>query len=157
MTIRPAAVEDLDAIASIQRASPEASQWEPSEYLAYTCTVAEDEGVVAFLVSREIAAGEYEILNLAVAPAARRLGVARALLDAVLEMNRGTWFLEVRKSNFAAIQMYENAGFTLMGERGGYYADSRESAIVMRLQRCYGQGAERPTENMKTRRGPQKM
>lgn len=156
MTIRPAAVTDLDAIATIQRASPEASQWEPSDYLDYNCTVADDGGVVAFVVTRQIADGEYEILNLAVAPQARRRGVARLLLQAIFQANLGTWFLEVRESNFAAIQMYEKAGFSELSQRKTYYKDSRESAIVMRLQRWYGQGAERPTENMKTRRGPQK-
>lgn len=146
MTIRPAAIGDLDAIASIQHASPEASQWNPSEYLNYSCSVAEAEEIVGFVVTRALAAGEYEILNLAVAPEARRSGVAQTLLGYILERSSGTWFLEVRASNFAAIQLYEKKGFTVAGKRDAYYADSPESAIVMRLQRCYGQGAERPTE-----------
>ncbi len=135
MIIRPATAGDLDAIASIQSASPQASQWKPTEYLDYTCAVAEEGTVAGFIVTREVVLGEYEILNLAVAPEARRRGVARELLKRVLETGSGEWFLEVRESNFAAIQLYETVGFRVSGKRSSYYSNSRESAIVMRLQR----------------------
>jgi len=66
VTIRAATEDDLPAILQIQDSAPEAAQWDPRDYLAYECQVAEREAaVVAFLVAR--AAGpETEILNLAV-------------------------------------------------------------------------------------------
>lgn len=40
-------------------------------------------------------------------------------------------FLEVRKSNFKAIRLYENLGFEIDGERKNYYHDNGETAILM--------------------------
>ena len=75
MTVRAATADDLAAIAAIQEASPEASQWDPASYLDYECSVAASGGRVAgFLVVRQIASDEREILNLAVDPAAAAAG-----------------------------------------------------------------------------------
>jgi ribosomal-protein-alanine N-acetyltransferase len=136
VAVRPATEEDLAAIASIQTASPEASQWEPLSYLEHECTVAIAEGRVAgFLVSRETAPGEREILNLAVDPAWRRRGVARKLLESELSRPKTQWFLEVRESNAAPRRFYESLGFRLAGRRENYYQTlsdgSPEGAIVM--------------------------
>lgn len=134
MIIRPPNSEDLDRIEAIQAASPEAAQWDPSGYLQYECQVAVREGKLAgFLVARQVAPGEHEILNLAVDPAARRAGVARALLREALARSPGAWFLEVRASNKAAIQLYESAGFRRAGRRAQYYLQPTEDAIVMRF------------------------
>jgi ribosomal-protein-alanine N-acetyltransferase len=134
MTIRPAHPGDLPAIVRIQAASPEAAQWAPVSYLECECLVVDDERheVLGFLVIREIAPDEHEILNLAVAPAARRRGVARLLLKRALERS-GAWFLEVRQSNLPAIQLYESAGFERVGKRENYYRDPPGSAIVMKF------------------------
>jgi ribosomal-protein-alanine acetyltransferase len=43
MTIRPARPEDMEAIAEIQASAPEASQWNPAEYLPHGCAVAVNE------------------------------------------------------------------------------------------------------------------
>lgn len=132
MTIHPAGPEDLPTIAAIQAASPEASQWKPEDYLNYDCLVADGQ---AFIVTRQLAPGEHEILNLAVAPSARRTGLAKALLTHVLQASSGAWFLEVRASNQPAIRLYENTGFARSGTRPGYYRNSPESAIVMHFQK----------------------
>jgi ribosomal-protein-alanine N-acetyltransferase len=141
VTIRPATVEDLSAIAAIQGQCPEASHWNPVSYLQYFCTVCEIDGTVqGFLVVRAVAPGESEVLNLAVDPSGRRRGVARELLQQALRAMPGSWFLEVRASNAAAIRLYQSVGFTDAGTRPGYYQDgpntSPESAIVMRFQSC---------------------
>ena len=41
-------------------------------------------------------------------------------------------FLEVRRSNQAAIVLYERAGFASLSVRHGYYSHPREDALVMR-------------------------
>jgi len=131
ITIRAATVEDLAAIAAIQQAAPEASQWKPEDYLGHRCIVAETAGeVTGFLVTRETAPGECEILNLAVDPRWRRLGIGRQLLDTVLQ---GEIFLEVRDSNGDARAFYENAGFRAVGRRRAYYSNPDEDAIVLRF------------------------
>jgi len=132
MTVRDATAEDLPAIAAIQEASPEASQWDPASYLSYECLVAASDGrVVGFLVVRQIAADEREILNLAVDPAERRRGVARKLLETELLRAKTRWFLEVRASNSNAIRLYESGGFRTAGRRESYYSNPAESGIVM--------------------------
>jgi ribosomal protein S18 acetylase RimI-like enzyme len=134
MKIRTATGDDLAAIAAIQATSPEASQWDPAGYLAYDCMVAiNDDHVAGFLVSRETALGEREILNIAVELAERRRGVARRLLAAELERARGQWFLEVRESNLAAFNLYKACGFQEAGRRTSYYQNPPEPGIVMKL------------------------
>ena len=139
MTIRRATATDLAAIEEIQSCSPEASQWKAEEYLLYDCWIAcplpDGRGSLqGFVVTRTVAPGESEILNLAVAPDARRNGVARALLKHVLGLSPGSWFLEVRESNLSAIGLYESTGFRASGRRPGYYSGSSELAIVMHYQ-----------------------
>src|SRR3954467_15432225 len=95
--VRPARPDDFPAISAIQRSSPEAAAWDPSGYDVLVAEV--DNRVVGFLVTRIIAEGECEVLNLAVAPEYRRRGIGRSLLRSVLG---GTIFLEVRESNRAA-------------------------------------------------------
>jgi [ribosomal protein S18]-alanine N-acetyltransferase len=134
MTVRAATADDLAAIAAIQESSPEASRWAPASYLGYECLVAIRRGrVVGFLVVRQIAPDEREILNLAVDPTERRQGVARKLLESELQRAKNRWFLEVRASNSSAIKLYESAGFRPAGRRESYYSNPRETGIVMKF------------------------
>ena len=134
MSTRPAGEPDLEAIAAIQESAPEASQWKVRDYLGYDCLVAQRCGtVVGFAVSRRVAEGEWELLNLVVAPDARRSGVGRALLNALTAGRTGTMFLEVRESNAAARQFYEDYGFEVVTTRLRYYDNPADSAIVMKF------------------------
>jgi ribosomal-protein-alanine N-acetyltransferase len=80
---------------------------------------------------------EIHILNVATAPAQRRRGVARALLAETLRRGEPAKCrlatLEVRRSNAAALGLYEGLGFRRVGVRPNYYVDEREDAIVMTL------------------------
>jgi ribosomal-protein-alanine acetyltransferase len=126
--IRPAAGDDLSALAAIQGGSG----WPVEDYLQYDCRVAVRHGKIAgFLVSREIAPGEREILNLAVDPAQRRRGIGKNLMKDEISRFRGSWFLEVRESNAAAVKLYCGIGFRPTGRRPDYYAEPPEAAIVM--------------------------
>jgi ribosomal-protein-alanine N-acetyltransferase len=130
--IRPMRDADADAVARIQSAAGEASQWDPRGYLPFESTVLELDGhVAAFLVIRQTAPDEAEILNIAVDPAHRRRGLARRLLAAALRQPR-TFFLEVRESNAAAQALYRSLGFTACGHRPGYYRHPDEPAVLMR-------------------------
>jgi len=132
--IRPAAAGDLDQIKAIQATAPEASQWQPQDYLTFDCRVAMLNGQIAgFVVSRQVSAGEREILNVAVHPDFRRLRIATELLRAETARWPGAHFLEVRESNTAARQLYEHLGFRVVGERAGYYENPPETGIVMRI------------------------
>jgi ribosomal-protein-alanine acetyltransferase len=92
--------------------------------------------VVGYVVAIE-AADEGEILNLAVAPAGRRTGLGRALVQHILEAltARGVRqvYLEVRESNAPARALYAAHGFKEVGRRKEYYRRPVEDAIVLRL------------------------
>lgn len=137
VTVRRGGRNDLKAIEAIQGASPEAAQWNPTDYLEYDLWMADREGEPAgFLVSRTPVAGECEILNLAVAPEHRRKGVARSLLRALCAGFRGTLYLEVRASNEAAQHFYKSFGFDRVTIRPEYYREPLEPAIVMKFHSC---------------------
>ena len=135
--VRPGQPDDLDAIGTIQAASPEAAQWTPSDYLNYDLRVAVSGGrIVGFVALRTLAPGESEILNLAVAPGCRRQGVARALLETWLREFQGDIFLEVRASNLGAQKFYKSLGFRQLLVRPEYYASPVETGIVMKFHSC---------------------
>ena len=72
--------------------------------------------------------------NIAVEPAARRHGVASALLDVFCRYgaaNLAFLSLEVRASNQAAISLYEKFGFREVGRRRGYYQNPKEDALIL--------------------------
>lgn len=86
---------------------------------------------------------ELWLLNLAVAPEARRQGIGRALLDdgASLARSLGVQelWLEVRASNEGARRLYEAAGYREVTRRREYYRPAtdgapREDAVVMRRE-----------------------
>ena len=82
-----------------------------------------------------IAPDEGQITNVAVHPDARRGGLGRAIVDALIEeaLERGLEqiSLEVRESNLAAVTLYEKAGFTVAGKRKNFYRRPTEDALVM--------------------------
>ncbi len=139
--IRPATSADLPLVASLFAACPEATSWTADALAAYPVLVAvptapSPPAISAAAVARVLAPGEAELLNVAVAPAWRRLGLAEQLIRRFFLFSPGDWFLEVRQSNAAAIQLYEKMGFSHIGRRPGYYADSGEDAIVMGFPAC---------------------
>jgi len=83
-----------------------------------------------------VVAGEAEVLTLAVAPDARRQGIAAGLLRAAVAEIAGRGgsavFLEVGVGNAAARALYQGFGFIQVGRRRRYYADASD-AIVLRL------------------------
>ena len=100
-----------------------------------------DARIVAYGVLM-MAPGEAQILNVSVAPDARRAGLGRALVHRFMEDARALGaeqcFLEVRVSNSAAIALYEGMGFMRIARRTAYYPTRvtdgpREDALVMRI------------------------
>lgn len=95
-------------------------------------------GPVGFVLAR-LAAGEGEILTVAVARAYRRQGLGWKLMDAVLRelhvQRAEVLFLEVDETNMAALHLYKRMGFSEVGKRPGYYqttGNGRSGALVMR-------------------------
>lgn len=155
--VRDAVIADIPAVLAIQAASrPEASDWKASSYHAAIergwcgrrVLVAErfepEPRVVGFLLAQPLGPGAAEIINLAVAPEARRAGAATALLDHAFRIFPGEWSLEVRESNRLARAFYARRGFRESGRRPAYYHHPVEDAIVM--QRTETVEKRQPTE-----------
>lgn len=132
---------DLDVVQAIDRASFAAStRTDLVEELAHPYTkvwVARAQAVpVGFLVAW-LVADELHVLNVAAAPAFRRMGVGMALmryaLDQAKRIKARLILLEVRRSNRPAIGLYRKLGFHVMGLRSGYYSDNGEDALEMAL------------------------
>lgn len=88
------------------------------------------------LVMARAAAGEAEILTLAVLPGQRRRGLARLLLEAATAeaaaRGAAVLFLEVATRNDAARRLYAAAGFAEVGRRRRYYADGDDALVLRR-------------------------
>jgi ribosomal-protein-alanine N-acetyltransferase len=139
--LRRLEAEDLDEVEAIERASYptpwsramfDAELRKPSS-LALGA-FAEDGALVGYaFVSRYVDA--WHVMNVAVAHAFRRRGIALALLERLFEVTatdpRRGYTLEVRVSNAGAIALYERLGFEGRGVRRGYYTDNREDALIM--------------------------
>ncbi len=94
--------------------------------------------LAGFIISR-LAAGEAEILSVAVAPVRRGRGLATKLLDLHLRRLAGLGvkavFLEVDEDNAPARRLYAAARFRDVGRRPAYYArgsTAPSSALVLR-------------------------
>lgn len=142
---RPMREADLAAVALLESQS-HAAPWTAGNFRAalaagYSTVVGDADGVVVAYGVLTLAPGEAQVLNLTVAPQARRQGLARALLqrflDDALRLGADQCFLEVRVSNAAATALYAQAGFVPVARRVGYYpplgeGGIREDALVLR-------------------------
>jgi ribosomal-protein-alanine N-acetyltransferase len=92
------------------------------------------ERVLAFIIFW-LVHDEVHILNVAVAPEARRRGIARTLMaeaeKRAYAANAALMTLEVRRSNTGALDLYREFDYRAVGVRPNYYVDEGEDAIVM--------------------------
>ena len=135
--------DDLDAITRIEEAT-QVTPWSRAVFADclkahYDCQVmARDEEVAGFQIFSRVL-DEAHLLNIAVAPAFQRHGLAWASLRHAFErlkrLDSGFVYLEVRESNAGARVLYEKLGFAVSGERKDYYRTrgGRENAILMTL------------------------
>ena len=140
VTFRRIAYGDLPAVLSIERRSFPAP-WSLAMFVLEVskpsgvciAAVAGDE-IIGYLVCSRYA-DVFHLMNVAVDPDLRRLGVAARMVERMLdEAGRDERYtLEVRVSNHAAIAMYEKLGFRRAGRRRRYYSDNGEDAMILWL------------------------
>jgi len=136
-------VEDLPEIVGIENASFK-TPWSETLFYNEICKtiavsrVAKIDGKVVGYLCGNVILDEGHILNLAVHPEFRRLGIASSLIKEMIDIMRDrdcrSVFLEVRISNEQARIMYEKFGFTLLGTRKNYYILPVEDAVIMVLR-----------------------
>jgi ribosomal-protein-alanine N-acetyltransferase len=139
---RLASDRDLDQVLAIERASFNSPwtwdmlKWELQHGPTSRIYVLRGEdGLIRAFCSVWVVAGEIHINNLAVAPDWRRRGMGRYLLERVLEEGEAQGApeatLEVRRSNWPALRLYEALGFTVAGVRRDYYTNPVEDALIL--------------------------
>ena len=97
----------------------------------------EGEQVLGYVGSQTVL-DESDMMNLAVDPAFRRRGIARALVLALIgqlrKMGSRCLTLEVRASNESAQALYACLGFVQVGRRKNYYHHPKEDALILRKE-----------------------
>ena len=140
MTIVPMEERHLDDLARLERlcfSRPWSRQALKEELTnpAACFLVWEEAGKVLGYAGMHCAAGECYVDNVAVFPEARRQGVGRKLMEALLQAAaaRGGEFLslEVRPSNLEALALYRGLGFREVGRRRRFYDDPVEDGLLL--------------------------
>lgn len=139
--IRPMEQYDVPAVLALERSVYE-FPWTEGIFkdclrVGYHSFVIEhDEKIVGYVLMNTVV-GEAHVLNLCVAPDCRRQGIARSLLNYIIDLavalKSVSLFLEVRESNVAALALYQSSGFDEIGIRRNYYPApvGREDAIML--------------------------
>ena len=96
-----------------------------------------DGEIVAYLNGLSIG-DEAELCRIGVNPMQRKKGIGSAVLKEyisyLVKNNCKRLFLEVRKSNLGAIELYKSVGFKTDGIRKDYYHSPTEDAYLMSLE-----------------------
>jgi [ribosomal protein S18]-alanine N-acetyltransferase len=140
--VRTMEPDDLDDVLAIEEASfsnPWTRQmfsWEMQNVgVSYGYVLQTPDWGVAAFCTIWLVADEIHINNIAVKPECRGRGLGRALLEFVFRLGAGLGArratLEVRRSNAAALKLYENMGFTVGGVRRNYYVNPIEDALIL--------------------------
>jgi ribosomal-protein-alanine N-acetyltransferase len=138
---------DLDAIVALERAcfshpwsahDLEAAMGDRERGAFLVLRAAERGGsstILAYVILH-VVLDEVSVLDLAVDPRWRRMGIGRWLLEQALALaaRRGATvaYLEVRQSNWQALALYRSLGFEVVSARRDYYERPREDAFVLR-------------------------
>jgi [ribosomal protein S18]-alanine N-acetyltransferase len=146
--IRPATADDVPLMRALEQQSEGAAHWAEREYDALfapdapprIALLATNESGAAqlygFVIARR-AIDDWEIENVVVAQAHRRLGIGTKLIrDLLTRAHVGgatSVLLEVRESNLAARRLYERLGFSQQGRRTNYYREPKEDALLLRI------------------------
>jgi ribosomal-protein-alanine N-acetyltransferase len=142
MQLWPAKIGDLASIVAIEQHSftqpwseatfhEELVRYPPSLYVLKKEPAQPVLGYLCFWA----AAGEIQLLTLAVHPDHRRAGLGRYMMECLVQeallREAEHIYLEVRPSNLPALQLYTRLGFQTLYRRPGYYQPGNEEALVM--------------------------
>ena len=144
--IRIATSNDLADILSIEKNvfkhpwSKEQLSWElNSQPAAENYVMIARGNMIGYLFSH-VVDDDVQILNIAIDIPFQHKGYGEQLLSYFLDQFNTdiSIHLEVRKSNFPAINLYLKFGFHETGTRKGYYADGEDAIIMQRYSLIHG-------------------
>ena len=144
--IRIATLDDLADILSIENKvfnnpwSKEQLSWELNhQSMAANHVMIARSNMIGFLFSH-VVDDDVQILNIAIDIPFQHRGYGKQLLSYFLDQfnEDSSIYLEVRKSNFPAINLYLKFGFHEAGTRKGYYSDGEDAIIMQRNSLIHG-------------------
>ena len=132
--------EDLEEVLRIEKESF-SDPWRREFFLkdmgnefAFPAVVRIDKKLVGYTCLWKIE-DEIQIANIAIARDYRRRGIARRILEWIVDQavrgNSKYITLDVRESNSAALELYQRYGFEEICRRKNYYHNPTEDALVM--------------------------
>ncbi len=143
--IRKATIEDVDAIAEVEKAAFPKGAWPRKAILAEFTenelseiyVDVEDGKIVAWL-DFMITFNSATVMALGVLPEYRKRGIATSLMKKMEEVCRAQeetveWItLEVRESNEEAIALYRKLGYAYVTKKVAYYEDGEDALYLIR-------------------------
>ena len=144
--IRIATSNDFADILSIEKKvfknpwSKEQLSWElNSQPAAENYVMIASGNMIGYLFSH-VVDDDVQILNIAIDIPFQHKGYGEQFLSYFLDQSStdSSIYLEVRKSNFPAINLYLRFGFHETGTRKGYYADGQDAIIMQRYSLIHG-------------------
>jgi [ribosomal protein S18]-alanine N-acetyltransferase len=136
VTIRPATVDDVDAVTALETLIFESDAWSSAvvrEELTgelRTAVVACDPDVVGYAIVAH-AGDTADLQRIAVEPSRRREGLGHAMLAVVLPAGDRV-LLEVSTRNEGALAFYDAEGFATIDRRRAYYRDGADALVMQR-------------------------
>lgn len=143
MEIRKMEKGDILQLAELERLcfsdpwSVSAFEYELNNPLSLWLVAVSGQTVAGYVGSQTVIDGS-DMMNIAVAPAFRRQGIAKKLIESLIaglqERGSHSLTLEVRASNEPAISLYRQLGFIQVGRRPNYYRNPKEDALILRKE-----------------------
>ncbi|MGI6754765.1 MAG: tRNA (adenosine(37)-N6)-threonylcarbamoyltransferase complex transferase subunit TsaD [Atopobiaceae bacterium] len=143
LQLRPMSVHDVPQVAALEQevfADAAHTPWTAQMFEdelglpQRSWWVAHDQGTIVGFAGGQLAGSDFEILDVAVAPARRRQKIASRLIARVVYdgqmLNATTASLEVEKNNAAAQATYAHLGFAEVAQRPNYYAPGIDALIM---------------------------
>lgn len=141
--IREAVKEDLQVIVNLENSIFPEDPWSEQNYEyelnenPYACIyVYEKDGNIVGYLDLWITFEQAQIANIGVISDYRNQGIATQLMNYAVErceeQQCENMTLEVRKSNDAAISLYQKYGFIKAGTRKNYYEDGEDAYLMIR-------------------------
>lgn len=139
MKIRPAELQDLDAVCAISESRRFCARWSRGSYRGEvgsegSCfAVADDGGVRGYALARRVPP-ELRLVDLAVREEDEGRGLGSALLGRLAGQAR-LWScakltLEVSAENEGALRLYRKTGFQVVGRRPKFYNDGSDAILM---------------------------
>jgi ribosomal-protein-alanine N-acetyltransferase len=145
---RPATEDDLEQVSEIERMSisppwsREAFRAELEKSKAHFWVVTDDEDddrVLAYAVFA-LPGEQAHLQTIAVRPEYRKKGIAtyllRQIISFVMRQKADSIVLEVRRGNFAAVQLYQSLGFVVIHTIQRFYPDGEDAySMIYKTER----------------------